>query len=183
MNADTRAQVDRLRALRPTRDVGDVAEAFLGVRAHNAALVSDFRDSLIQLLEDSDPNDWPDDTLDYYGLIRLPRDEDGEVIAIGDTVYLCGEKRVVTEISFSDGRTLIGLDNDCLARIPRLFTHRPPVTVESVLREFGDEYIRVCETPNPIIGFGNEIIGEEDPEKTIAEYAKRLQLTEVDDDN
>ena len=188
MNADTNAKVDRLRALEDDFTFGDVI-GVLGVFKPCASHTTLFRDSIIDLLEKSDPTDWTDEMLREYGLARLPRDKNGVIIHVGDTVWsedgrewtvdhtCIGSMQYSVFVVVNTGNSIV------YAQDPNTLTHHSPITVESLLREFGDKYIQVVESPNPIVGFGNEIIGEEDPEKTIAEYAKRLQLAEVDDDN
>ena len=179
---ETREIIERLRAV-VTIDERDVARAYLGVKGYDPTSALKLRDSLINLLERSDPSEWTDEQLREYGLARLPRDKDGEVCHIGDTVWdVYGDEWNIYDVRINYAQVFLDKHDTNLTRIanPATVTHRPPVTVESVLREFGDKYIQVVESPNPIVGFGNEIIGEEDPEKTIAEYAKRLQLaTEV----
>ena len=49
------------------------------------------RDALVGLLEQHDPDEWADEYLDEVGLVRLPKDSNGEVIYIGDE--LCGYGR------------------------------------------------------------------------------------------
>ena len=186
MNTETKEKIERLRALEDDCGVSglDVIDVFVGNELYYKR-GDKFRDCLIDLLERSDPDGWTDERLRECGLMRLPKDKDGVPICIDDVMYdNDGEAWTVGYILLSDidDAMLICESSKGSQRTTssKFLTHRPPVTVESVLREFGDKYIQVVESPNPIVGFSNEIIGEEDPEKTIAEYAKRLRLaTEV----
>ena len=190
MDGSTRDRIERLRE-KSYNSSYDVMCAFMGLDNLVPFQGSEgFQAALIDLLEKSDPIEWTEEQLCEWGLVRLPRDKDGECIHVGDMVYHDsavqweqGEWEVIS-ITVSDAYgTCVVCERFGKQRVfdPNFLTHHPPVTVESVLREFGDKYIQVVESPNPIVGFGNEIIGEEDPEKTIAEYAKRLQLvTEVE---
>lgn len=49
------------------------------------------RDVLVGMLEQLDPDEWADGYLAEVGLVRLPKDERGEVIHVGDE--LCGYGR------------------------------------------------------------------------------------------
>ena len=49
------------------------------------------RDALVGLLEQHDPDEWSDSYLAEVGIVRLPKDERGEVIHVGDE--LCGYGR------------------------------------------------------------------------------------------
>ena len=186
MNTETRERIERLRALDddgPT--LYEIAHAC--IKEYSFKLANcEFRNFIIGLLERSDPDGWTDEQLREYGLIRLPKDKDGVPICIEDIVYdNDGEAWTVGYILLSDTDNAMLICEDSKGKqrttSSMFITHHPPVTVESVVREFGDKYIQVVESPNPIVGFSNEIIGEEDPEKTIAEYAKRLRLAEEDE--
>lgn len=117
-------------------------------------------------------------------MIPLPADADGKTIHIDDEVYstmneISGKvdaiQLYVTREGVFEEVTYCNRQYKVQAALLRHY-HKP--TVEDVLREFGGKYIQVVEAPNPIIGFGNEIIGEEDPKEVIAEYAAKLQLKE-----
>lgn len=116
-------------------------------------------------------------------MVPLPVDVNGEVFHIGDEIVDSMGKRGVVdfiEIRFAEKETChyVSFTGSALRYVPRELRHYHKPTVEDVLREFGTKYIQVVETPEPIVGFGNEIIGEEDPKEVIAEYAAKLRLKE-----
>ena len=60
--------------------------------------------------------------------------------------------------------------------------HVKPDTVESILEEFAVKYEQVNNAPLPKVGFGNEIIGEEELSDVIAGYAERIRKAVHDGD-
>ena len=113
------------------------------------------RDTLIDLLKQADPDTH----------IELPKDAIGEYIHIGDELVSSHSKKkfVVTRLQYSKKHAWMvgGADKDDLSKYglyaPCETRHRKP-TVEDVLREFGDEVQRCCDT-----------------EDTIAEYAEKIR--------
>lgn len=102
--------------------------------------------------------------------IELPKDANGEVIHIGDKITYHGlcerHQGKVLEVkgimSLSDGiDAVLVYDTELVKLYANNCRHYHKPTVEDVLREFGDEVQRCCDT-----------------EDTIAEYAKKLQLRE-----
>lgn len=117
-------------------------------------------------------------------MVPLPVDAGGEVIHIGDNVICsaCSRHGTVSSMKINTDeegiRYYVYLNDSSFPYRPDELHHYHKPTVEDMLREFGDRYIQVVETPEPIVGFGNEIIGEEDPKEVITEYAAKLQLKE-----
>ena len=117
----------------------------------------------IGYVDDRDP-----DTMAENGWVRLPKDADGEYIHIGDVMetFACPaqdyRKLVVYAIAERD---VMSTENEFFAFSEIRHYHAP--TVEDVLREMLDAW---GELP---CGATNEAI--------VAEYAKRLQLREVDE--
>lgn len=125
---------------------------------------SSLRDVLVGMLEQLDPADWSDEYLAEQGLMRLPKDADGEVIHIGDEMDFSEGVRGLTVIGVgtssihdSDMGVFIRDDDGYTWFNARFLRHHKP-TVEDVLREFSDDVQRCCDTEN-----------------TIAEYAARLR--------
>ena len=171
MSNEISERIERLRA--NFNSTYDVMLAFMGWEPTDASRdCRSFQNALIDLLEDSDPSHWDTNLLEEeYGLIPLPRDRDGEVIHVGDIVW--DEDGNEWKIdSFEIGNVIwdhaIKCANEGFVRAfnAHALTHRPPVTVESVLRELID---RVGDVENPV-----------DEDYLIPKYAKRLRLaTEV----
>jgi len=136
----------------------NVAHAILGDRYLDITGETCIR-SIIDLLTDDDPS------ADEY--IKLPRDENGEVIHLYDALagYGYPDGGVVCKAIANGQMILVGRITDTyrewlLWDAYKCHHYKKP-TVEDVLREFGDEVQRCCDT-----------------EDTIAEYAKKLQLRE-----
>ena len=117
---------------------------------------------IIDLLTDDDPN------ADEY--IQLPRDENGEVIHLYDALagYGYPDGGVVCKAIANGQMILVGRITDTyrewlLWDAYKCHHYKRP-TVEDMLREFGDEVQRCCDT-----------------EDIIAEYAKKLQLKETEE--
>ena len=120
-----------------------------------------YAETLIDLLTD-------DDTDDY---MRLPVDDGGEVIHIGDEMVVgdYGYRFIVAGVGLADRTDVLfetdGDKSDCFpAKVCR---HYRPPTIEDVLREFAE---KVTDSQIP----GTHPTYEE----AIAEYAKRMQLKE-----
>ena len=123
-------------------------------------------------------DDWfaqREDTMAEHGWIRLPKDANGEYIRVGDELAGYGYpnggaycKAIVGEWG------ILAAEQDCKYQRWLLWSadavrHYHAPTVEDVLREFAD---RVCNSGHQ---WGL------DAADTIAEYAKRLSLAEVED--
>lgn len=75
------------------------------------------------------------DLCDTSNMIELPRDKDGEVIHVGDTVFDdYGSEWVVNGIDFKSNDVLIYtyLDGECARFLPYELTHKQPVTIKSL---------------------------------------------------
>lgn len=172
MGIDLKEALGRLRNLKGTcPSYKDVAS---NVMCEFAPYVGDYIDAIIDLLERSDPDGWTDERLEEYGLVRLPRDKDGEFIRVGDVVWSVesGEQMMVTQIlnGGSEGTAIRAIEHDySIVYAPCDVIHRPPVTVESVLMEFLESAVGYSEAHAFVAG------------SSIAEYAKRLRLAESDE--
>ena len=80
------------------------------------------------------------DLCDTSNMVKLPRDKDGEVIRVGDTVYYGSSaykvKKIIYkgktwEIQFFDERLCISIYAN-----PDDLTHKKPVTIESLVERF-----------------------------------------------
>lgn len=122
-------------------------------------------DTLISLLNDADVDEWPDETLDYHGLMRLPVDANGEPICIGDIVYKDNTPVRVTSIHV--GTPTFAYADDMESNkmreqyplIPEDVTHIPP-SVEDLLSNFWVDMIQ-----------GNEL----DRHDIVVRYAKIIR--------
>lgn len=75
------------------------------------------------------------DLCDTSNMVELPRDKDGEVIHVGDTVFDdYGSEWVVNGIDFKSNDVLIYtyLDGECARFLPYELTHKQPVTIKSL---------------------------------------------------
>lgn len=116
--------------------------------------LKDIADKLIYLLTDDEPNE---------RYMRLPVDADDVPIHVGDTLEWHDGERL-TVIGIGSGVVFYD-DDDGVQWTMTGNKHHFVLSVEDVLREFGDEVRRCCDT-----------------EDTIAEYAKKLRLKEDDDE-
>lgn len=168
MDTETREIIERLRALGDGCYLGEIVSVFIGKR-NSSSNAKEFRELLIDLLERSDPDEWTDEQLGEYGLVRLPRDKDGEVCHIGDTVWDdYGHEWSVYDVRIECEQVFLEKHGSSVTRglNSRDVTHRPPVTVESVLTEFVEKWHSTHYDDIPALK---------------AEYAKRLRLAEVDE--
>lgn len=120
-----------------------------------------FKAAFIDLLEQADPDTH----------MILPVDADGEVIHIVDEMDFSESVRGLTVIGVgtssvndSDMGVFVRDDDGYMWFNARFLRHHHAPTVEDVLREFGDEVQRCCDT-----------------EDTIAEYAAKLREVMQDD--
>lgn len=148
METKTRDTIARLRAIKASGECytyNDVVTNFMG----GLSAPLRFLEALIDLLERSDPTEWDEELLDEYGMVRLPRDRDGEVIHVGDTVW--GDNinaRTVESINIRDhGKCSVSIayENCTWVAYPNALTHRKPVTVDSLLRELTDSTFDIRE--------------------------------------
>jgi hypothetical protein len=96
---------------------------------------------LIDVLQDADVSEWPDETLDYYGLVRLPKDADGEVIHVGDDLCIYGERRRCASLTLDmDEWKVITPTSVHTGELNEVHHYNKP-TIEGVLREFVNEWI------------------------------------------
>lgn len=75
------------------------------------------------------------DLCNTSNMVELPRDKDGEVIHVGDTVFDdYGSEWVVNGIDFKSNDVLIYtyLDGECARFLPYELTHKQPVTIKSL---------------------------------------------------
>lgn len=112
------------------------------------------------------------DLCDTSNMVELPRDKDGEVIRVGDTVYYGGSaykvKKIIHngnewEIQFFDDRLCISIYAD-----PNDLTHKKPVTIASIterIREIAsnDDDISYC-TSSELVRIADQLekLGDSD---------------------
>lgn len=78
---------------------------------------------------------------DTSNMIELPRDKNGEVIHVGDTVFDdYGSEWVVNGIKFNSNGVLIDtyFDGNCNKLLPYELTHKQPATIESLVERVRD---------------------------------------------
>ena len=122
------------------------------------------REMLIDWLELFDPTEWSNEYLAEQGLMRLPVDADGEPIHVGDEMLDFEHNRVTVKWVYPGGYMYFENDDYMTVINPELHHHYHALTIEDVLREFGDEVQRCCDTEN-----------------TIAEYAAKLRELMADE--
>jgi len=112
-----------------------------------AKACAEYRDVLVGLLEQYDPDDWADEYLHEQGLVRLPVDADGIPVRVGDMVTYggCGPCTVEkVEIAISDRvRNYVTVADRCGVRgfaDSTALTHYHEPTLEDVLMEFGNRW-------------------------------------------
>lgn len=158
------ATIERLKSMDDSPYNGKYESGHILIEFMHSALSTnaEFRDRLIDLLEQADPDTH----------IELPRDADGVPIHVGDELISNHSKKkfVVTRLKYSRKHAWMigGANKDDLSEYGLYApceTRRYLPTVEDVLREFGDEVQRCCDT-----------------EDTIAEYAAKLREVMADDD-
>ena len=152
MDINPKEALRRLRGLRkdhPSPSYRDVASNLMGQFIPDSG---EYADAIIELLEDVYPDNWDDESLGEWGLIRLPKDKDGECIHVGDAVWdVYGNGGTVSEVRINgdSSRNTISVlhceNNEFEAYFPMKLTHHPPVTVESVLKEFADSMFDIRE--------------------------------------
>ena len=121
------------------------------------------REIFIGWLSEYEPDDWADGYLDEVGLMRLPKDADGKVIHVGDVMRW--PDGVTFNVAGVGNGVFFYNDRDgawCTSASDKTHYHKP--TIEEILREFGDEVQRCCDTEN-----------------TIAEYAAKLRELMADE--
>ena len=115
--------------------------------------------------------------------MERPCDMDGRPLFFGDEIEYTGpitkcefDRRItVRRFTIQEGAPCSGIGDYHTSFVPSECRYVKPRTIENVLEEFGTRYIWAVETPEPIVGFGNEIIGEQDPRDVIAQYADELR--------
>lgn len=112
-----------------------------------------------------------------YTHVKLPVDADGVTIKLGDEVeHTQADRRFTVDSIELDrhGARVVAADGQTWAWATNC-RHVNPATVESLLEEFAAKYEQVNNSPLPKIGFGNEIIGEEELPDVISEFAERIR--------
>ena len=110
------------------------------------------------------------DLCDTSDMVELPRDKDGKVIHIGDTVWCSGEKETVKaiEIRDSEARIHFVVPLGCESwSSPELITHAEPIS----------EYERIAQEIEEIADANKGSVTEEDL-RLVAE-----EIRELGDDN
>ena len=110
------------------------------------------------------------DLCDTSNMIELPLDKDGEVIHIGDTVYVNGREWQVSCIKYSDQGSIITVysDIECTVYRHNELTHKRPVTIASIterIREIAsnDDDISYC-TSSELVRIADQLesLGDND---------------------
>lgn len=80
------------------------------------------------------------DLCDTSNMVELPRDKDGEVIRIGDTVYVDGREWQASCVKYSYDSSIITVYSDigCTVYRPDELTHKKPVTIASLVERIRD---------------------------------------------
>lgn len=123
---------------------GSLYEVLLGHRsAGNTTYEEDMNKLLARII----------DLCDTSNMIELPRDKDGEVIHIGDTVYdcECTKYEVAGHSSSSNVLLSAGRELICFKKPANELTHKEPVTVkllaQRIKRVLGDEATSIGVVP------------------------------------
>lgn len=113
MDSSIKKAIKRLRDLNNQSihyDAADVARAFMGRSVYSLGDATYFRKALIDTLSQCDPDLWSDEFLADNGLMRLPKDADGQYVHVDDEmVDLYGDVFTVNAIG---GNTLYYYDED-----------------------------------------------------------------------
>lgn len=114
--------------------------------------------------------------------MKLPVDADGLPVSIGDKLTrhkTNGKVYEVEELRYDGETWWFESGEGCFSCDSA--SHVKHDTVESLLEEFAVKYEQVNNAPLPKVGFGNEIIGEEELSDVIADYAERIRKAVEDD--
>lgn len=148
------AVIERLKAVpEDCRLITDVTNAFMG---NGDWRFCNFRDELISVLIQARSKWWfsypsieeevanlSDGMLAEHGLMRLPKDRDGEIIRPGDMVDLSGEVLKVNSVKafIATGSSYyhIIMGDHCEYSVnPDMLTHHREPNVEDILRDFAE---------------------------------------------
>ena len=112
-----------------------------------AKACAEYRDVIVGLLEQYDPDDWSDEYLHEQGLVRLPVDADGIPVRVGDKVTYgdygkCTVKKVAIAISDCVRNYVTIVDKYGMSDHTEssALTHYHEPTLEDVLMEFGNRW-------------------------------------------
>lgn len=119
-------------------DTDDVLSAFFG-RSYTSGMLLG---TLLDVLKEADMDEWPDETLDYYDVVRLPKDAEGEAIHVGDTIRLNDTTPRVFSLALYDDGWRVGFcgEHGHYSCLPKDVTHYHKPTLEEVLRAFATEW-------------------------------------------
>ena len=133
--------------------LADLCDAIDAVHANLEAENESLRRELDRVLGEQEDRD---------GLVRLPKDADGEYIHIGDVMQMLDDNELREVVGFYEEGFLAWLNGMYVPCNARFYSHHHAPTVEDVLREFAME---VCGEPALTIRSG-----------VVEEYASRLRL-------
>ena len=95
------------------------------------------RQILIGMLEQHDPDEWADEYLAEVGIVRLPKDVNGETIHVGDTIRLNDTTPRVFSLTLHDDGWRVGFcgEHGQYSCLPKDITHYYKPTVNEILDE------------------------------------------------
>jgi len=87
MDTNIQETIERLKSI-PNRSMcaSDVASAFMCKPITFFRDVREFRDALVDTLSQCDPDEWSEEFLADNGMMRLPKDANGEYVHVGDEI-------------------------------------------------------------------------------------------------
>ena len=170
-----RETIERLKALALVGDshenLSAICSALMGRLDYGWTIgaCASLREVLIDTLEQLDPDEWADSYLDEVGLVRLPKDADGEYIHIGDRME--DNERVarivLTDDSLEPSVYLEKLPSVLHEHFCHEVHHYHKPTVESVLQDMVNDMICAFVSES---GRAEWLSGE-----MVAKYAKLLR--------
>lgn len=175
--------IERLSSLEEKNGIPITINEVMRAYAGHPCTAGEFRDELMTLLKAAtvmmDSSTWGDGYLAMEGLVRLPKDMDGEAIHIDDEMVstASGKVFVVKRLKYSEqhGWMIGGACSDDLSEynlyLPGVCRHHHVPTVEELLRQFADVGIRIG-AKHGIKAGEFSFYADED---AVAEYAQKIK--------
>ena len=111
MDNSIKKTIERMKSLPDSpMCASDVAIAFIGEPIAFSSDVRKFRDSLVDILSQCDPDEWSDEFLADNGLMRLPVDADGDYVHVDDEMV--DERGDMFTVNAIGSHTLYYYDDD-----------------------------------------------------------------------